>query len=305
MKSNIFWQVYRNLEKEFLSIAEVIHIDDNQLDVYSIRIADLLVRTVVEIESIAKQLYIENEGKETNPKKMAFDTLCMEHLNKRWLLEKKIVHVVSSSLYLEKEENTVLTPLLHAQNRGSRSSIWNQAYQAVKHYRANSLYEWGRIKYLLQGLAALYVLNLYYKDDKYSKLTVSAKNDINRSFGSSIFSVKIHKADRFSSTGEYEKGVDYDECVYIEDHETDSKKNALKALEDYIAFTNKQCIVEFNRLLEEMIAKGETPTQDWVNKIKVTLMKRARQHLDPKMERLVTNRLNNLLYDVVLNKQQY
>lgn len=305
MKSNLFWQVYKNLEREFLSIAEVIHIDDKQLDVYSMRIADLLVRTVVEIESISKQLYVDNRGTEIDSKKMYFDTVCLEHLNNRWLLEKKVVNVVSPSLYLEKEENIVLTPLVNAQYRSPRSSLWNQAYQAVKHDRANSLSEWGRIKYLLQGLAALYVLNLYYKDVKYIKLTGSDKHNIDRSFGSSIFSVKVHVVRSLSSKGEYGKSSDYDECVYIEDHETDSKKRALEALADEIAYYNKQYGVEFSRLVGEMISKGETPTQEWVNQMKIPIMQKVRQHPDPKINRRVFDSLKNLLYDVVLNKQQY
>lgn len=64
MKTNLFWQVYRNLEREFLTLTEFIHIDDHQLEnVYSMRIADLLLRTVVEIESISKHLYLQNGGR--------------------------------------------------------------------------------------------------------------------------------------------------------------------------------------------------------------------------------------------------
>ena len=41
---NLYWHVYQNLEKELLEIGETIFVVDNQLDVYSMRIADLLVR---------------------------------------------------------------------------------------------------------------------------------------------------------------------------------------------------------------------------------------------------------------------
>lgn len=303
MKSNLFWQVYRNLEKEFLSVAEVVHIDDNQLDVYSMRIADLLVRTVVEIESIAKQLYKENEGKETDPKKMYFDTVCMEHLNNRWLLEKKVVNVVSPSLYLEKEENIVLTPLFNAQYRSPRSSIWNQAYQAVKHDRANSLSEWGRIKFLLQGLAALYVLNLYYKDDKYSDLTMSAKNDMDSSFGSSLFSVKVHKINGIFSTGEYYKSKDYDECVFIEDYEPTTKEIVLKTLAIKAASIERSIKAESERLEKEKIAKGETPTLEWKEEMRISISQKV--NTDLRKDNRISDCVKNLLYDVVLNKQQY
>ena len=39
----LYWQVYKNLEKEFLGLADVIHVDDKQLEVYSMKIADLLI----------------------------------------------------------------------------------------------------------------------------------------------------------------------------------------------------------------------------------------------------------------------
>ena len=58
----LYWQVYLGLEREFLSIAEVVFIDDKQQEVYSMKIADLLIRTVVEIESIAKALYLLEIG---------------------------------------------------------------------------------------------------------------------------------------------------------------------------------------------------------------------------------------------------
>ena len=35
MKNNLYWNVYKSLERELLALAEIIHIDDKQLDVYS------------------------------------------------------------------------------------------------------------------------------------------------------------------------------------------------------------------------------------------------------------------------------
>lgn len=140
MKTNLFWQVYRNLEREFLTLTEFIHIDDHQLEnVYSMRIADLLLRTVVEIESISKHLYLQNGGPKTEPKKIYFDTDCMAYLNDCWCLESKWVQVVSPDLYLEKSENRVLAPLKDAQFRSPQSPDWNQAYQAINTTGPNHL----------------------------------------------------------------------------------------------------------------------------------------------------------------------
>jgi len=49
---NLYWHVYQNLEKELLEIGETIFVVDNQLDVYSMRIADLLVRMGLEFEGV-------------------------------------------------------------------------------------------------------------------------------------------------------------------------------------------------------------------------------------------------------------
>lgn len=60
--NNYYWAVYKNLERELSDLSNLIHIDDKQLNVYSIKIAELLLRTVVEIESISKTLYFQNGG---------------------------------------------------------------------------------------------------------------------------------------------------------------------------------------------------------------------------------------------------
>ena len=60
--NQFFWNNYRRLEKEVLALSEYIHISDDQLQVYSSRISDLLVRTAIEFESLAKVLYYDNGG---------------------------------------------------------------------------------------------------------------------------------------------------------------------------------------------------------------------------------------------------
>ena len=59
---NLYWSVYKNLEKEFLELTNFIHFSDDQLKVYSMHIADLIVRCSIEIESISKELYFELGG---------------------------------------------------------------------------------------------------------------------------------------------------------------------------------------------------------------------------------------------------
>ena len=59
---NMYWPVYKHLEKETLELAHYIHFDDRQLGVYSFYIADLLVRCAIEIEAISKEMYWQNGG---------------------------------------------------------------------------------------------------------------------------------------------------------------------------------------------------------------------------------------------------
>ena len=59
---NIYWAIYKNLEKELISLTNVIHFDDEQLPCYSSKFIDLLIRICIEIESISKQLYLSNQG---------------------------------------------------------------------------------------------------------------------------------------------------------------------------------------------------------------------------------------------------
>ncbi len=300
----LYWQVYLNLEREFLSLADVVFINDFQQDVYSMRIADLLIRTAVEIEALAKELYLANDGPVMPDSEMYFDTVCMAHLNKLWHLEDKIVYVVSPNIYLEKEENKVLRPLKKAHCCGDRSADWNKAYQAVKHNRVKELKK-GSIKNFLHGLAALYILNLYYKDEQIIKLTYEEKSTINPSFGSSLFSIKIHVENGLPPDGKYSKRPDYDECVFIEEHEPESKRVALdatNAVNEYAIQNTKKAII---KLVEERIAKGEAVTKEWAQKEFDKLFFTYFTKLDQKLYDQLRTGLSGIRYNVVLNKHQY
>lgn len=300
----IFWQVFKNLEHEFLDLANVIHINDSQQEVYSMKIADIIIQTVVEIEALAKELYLLNGGTVVPDEEMYFDTVCMKYLNDQWKLEDKVVLVVSPNIYFDNDENKILKPLKKASKRGSSSADWNKAYQAVKHNRIKELKK-GNIKHLLHGLAALYVLNLYYRDLQIKDLTNSEKSRVDSSFGSDLFAVKIHTIGGLSADGTYKKKDDYDECVYIEDHEVKSKDSALKALESLNAYFNKNGVAELEKMIKERIKSGLEVTQEWIEQVKPEVAKKVFPIKDFELGRQIKNNLSNLHYDIVLNHQQY
>ena len=206
-KSDIFWQTYLSLEKEFINVSNFIFITDeitthehgkeitqpcnSQLETFSPYIADLLIRCCVQIEAISKELYYDNGGtKQRGDKNLFFDEDCLKLIDIKWAIHDKRVLVVAPFFNLTKEENRILRPLKNAHKRAG--TFWEKAYQAVKHDRFASLKD-GNIKALLHSMAALYLLNLYYRNDswivKYQELS---KSDF--SMGSSIFAVKQPEA---------------------------------------------------------------------------------------------------------------
>ena len=159
---NLYWSVYENLESEVLALANSIMFDDSQLKVYSLKIGDLIVRCAVEIESISKELYLQEGGKILK-RDLYFDTDCLDLLVKKWNIDKKKLHVSSSKMDFS-SSNLILTPLEKSNQRGKCQ--WKKAYQAIKHNRAISLKQ-ANIRNLLNVLGALYILNLYYRNESF------------------------------------------------------------------------------------------------------------------------------------------
>lgn len=194
---NLYWSVYKNLEKEVLKLSEYINFSDDQSNVYSMHIADLIVRCAIEIEAISKELYVNNGGptltdENGNERELYFDTDCIEFLEKIWNLGEKEIEISGINFYFNKTK--VFAPLKKANKRGTSGSKWKRAYQAIKHDRKNSLKK-GNIKSLIEILGALYILNLYYKNDK---IKINYTNHINMNFGSDIFSIYYCKATNIS-----------------------------------------------------------------------------------------------------------
>lgn len=191
---NLYWPVYKNLEEEFLKLAGYIHFSDDQLGTYSMFIADLIVRCSVEIEALSKELYrmlggnMSPTDSQGNARDLYFDTDCLDLLEKTWFLGKKQIAVSALSYYCTKTENKILTPLHKACKRGASGSKWKQAYQAVKHDKRGSLKK-ASIENLLHAMGALYILNLYYQDEKIDLGRIYQNNcNFDNRLGSEIFS---------------------------------------------------------------------------------------------------------------------
>lgn len=185
---NLFWNAYKSLERELLDLASTIHIDDKQKITYSTRIANLLVSTVAEIETISKKLYWKNGGSKKEEDKPCFDKDCLKDLNKKWNITEKEVYIYCPQIYLKKEER-LLIPLKNAEKWGKKGSEWKQAYNAVKHDRANNLKQQGNIENFINALAALFILNVYYKNQAFGLGYDKDGKTFDSTIGSDVFQV--------------------------------------------------------------------------------------------------------------------
>lgn len=207
-RDQLFWQTYLGLEKEFLEISKYIYITDEvthyskgknitescntQLNTFSPYIADLIIRVCIEIEAISKELYFRFDGEKLRgDKNLYFDEDCLKLLDMKCNTHKKIVIVSCYLFNLTKEKNIYFKPLKEAHKRGGTD--WEKAYQALKHDRYSSLSK-GTIKNLLHAMGALYLLNVYYRDVKFTTKYLNYSN-LDFSLGSSIFSVKRPSAE--------------------------------------------------------------------------------------------------------------
>ena len=213
---NTYWPIYINLEKELSKLIEYIYIDDTQLTVYSPKISDLILRTCVEIESICKAIYNKN----FNPKKESTDGLKFDYdildkyLIPNWDLDKKIVMLSAINCY-----QTIKTfyPFQKNEISANKKNIfsWNNAYQNIKHNREQGMKPYGTIKYLFEAMAALYVLNLYYRNDEFLNLSEIDIKKIPPNMGSSFFSVNICGVGIFEIlTGNQKKDENFDQSIY-------------------------------------------------------------------------------------------
>lgn len=127
---NMYWPVYKNIEREFLKITEYINVCDEQLKVYSFHIADLIIRCAIKIEAISKEIY-ERMGGNMNPKDkerkdrdLFFDTDCLKLLEDNWEISKKKVRVSAIETFITNKENAILTPLKNSYKRETSGSKW-------------------------------------------------------------------------------------------------------------------------------------------------------------------------------------
>jgi hypothetical protein len=305
--TQFFWNSYKRLEKEVLSLAEVIHISDDQLGVYSPKIGDLLVRTAIECEALSKELYHANGGTKPNGKDLYFDTDCFGLLEEKWRISKKKILVTSPYVYFLNEENRVLNPLHKANKRGSSSSNWQKAYQAVKHDRVKSLKS-GNIGNLLLAMGALYILNIYYRNDNFPVVADRKASDIDWGLGSELFAVKVSsESNGASCRAIYEKKKDYDECIYFVKHTDQTGQAFIDLFAKIEKQVTEETIKNTIQIINEKIKSEDNLSsfEEQIHTIADEQNKKVYNRILQRQGKSLANALQAFKFEAVLNKQQY
>jgi hypothetical protein len=263
--TNLYWPIFKNLESEFNSLMFDIHVDDHQLNVYSMRISDLIIRSTIEIESLAKDLYKREGG--TKSAFLKFDEDCLKYLDGIYGLSDKVVVISSVNCFTT---NRTLTPFAKKEDRTGTSRktfSWNNSYQNLKHDRAKSL-PFGTLKYLFDAMAALFLLNIYFKNETFYLDKDGTGTSFPYSQGSDIFSIKLYTSSlRGKVVGGFKKTDDFKEHVYRIEATEDTAKTAREALDK---FEEQKKDLLLSHLLNELernpqIAQGGTESiKSWV-----------------------------------------
>lgn len=154
--TNLYFPVYRSIESEVIELSKGIYFSDEQLKVYSIKISELLSRCLTEIESLYKDLYRRLEN--SDPIKIGD---AWRYLDNEWGLSAKQLSLTSDNFFFDKSFHPYFAPFDYS--NGSEDDFYS-AYNAIKHDRAKNLPK-ANLNVLIRALGALYILNIYYKDE--------------------------------------------------------------------------------------------------------------------------------------------
>jgi len=302
--NNFYWPVYKNLENELIELSNLIHIDDFQLEIYSIRIAELLIRTSVEIESLSKKLYFQYGGTKLDDSNLFFDTDCLDLLESKFIFSKKQVQVSASNFHFSIPDNQILTPLKKANKRGSSSSDWLKAYQAVKHNRATSLSK-ANLKHFIRALAALYLLNIYNNDLIFSLDKDSSGVNFDRNLGSSIFSIKIHINITINANTIYTKNSDFEECAYLLKVTDDTRIVVQKIIEEINQKTTEKTNLEIINQIKNSKLINFDDIKNKIKELNNELYSKMMTEVMNERKQIFNKSLSDMKYEAILNKNQF
>ncbi len=158
-----YWPIYERSEKEIVELTFSIFLCNAHLSVYSIKMADLLIRIGSECENIAKSVAKTRDFQSSNGKQI-------EDLNFPGLGDLLCSHIsfntkeVDIIWYYNDLSCKSIVPFSTWNTTGSLNPKWFKAYNEVKHDRDVTFHQ-ANFENILNGLAALFILNLWLRKE--------------------------------------------------------------------------------------------------------------------------------------------
>lgn len=181
---NLFLPIYKKIESEFKELSYSIYINKPQLKTYSVKIADLILRTVSECENIAVELCkrekIRFKNKNGKLRTTVYFPEYIDKLDKKYNLKQKYVLFD----FQNSDKNLYDFRLIPFQKNEIKSSriikenwSWYHAYNKIKHDR-NKFFKLANLDNLINAMAALFLLNNYLLDKTFYSTKISDRDNL-------------------------------------------------------------------------------------------------------------------------------
>jgi len=166
-----YWRYYLSLEDDFIRTIRFVELCEENFDVHSIEYTRLLVSICAEIETILKQICIENKiYKILRKKKDKNENIKIEEANineiKAKIIQIKGYHFDKMSVAVVNYNLKQIRPFKNWSTESTNFSDWWTAYNKIKHDREKN-YPKATMKYVLEALAGLFISELFLFEAKY------------------------------------------------------------------------------------------------------------------------------------------
>lgn len=126
---DMYMPVYEKIEKEIIELSSSIFFVDELAKVYSLNIANLIIRCAIEIESLIKDIYRKEKG--CDPKSPGD---CLTWMDSEWNLSKKTVSIISPYFHFES-----LKEFAPFDYKNNSEDDYYSIYNAIKHDRVKNI----------------------------------------------------------------------------------------------------------------------------------------------------------------------
>lgn len=206
--NNYYFPTYKKIESEVCELAYSIHITDDNLNVYSLKISDLICRCAIELESIAKSLYrqviVQGSEKEPTPGEI------FKWIERNYNISKKAISIVSDSVYLVDSDMTPYFCPFEYKKEDEKD--YYTVYCSLKHDKVKNIKK-ANIYTLLRILGALYILNIIYYNKSYNLHDDMNGLKMDKTAGSLFFSFYVLN-ENGKVVGDYDNKLKAENCIY-------------------------------------------------------------------------------------------